>query len=175
MKASDKHVDVQEYDPAWPSRFDEERAGLLRLGNDRIAGVEHIGSTAIPGLAAKPIIDVMVGVPELLIDARLLSDLAGFGYEYFGEYGIPGRHFFRKGDPRTHHLHWVRSGGDFWEEHLLFRDYLRRHLDEARRYEELKRGLALRYAEDRDSYTASKTGFIQEVLARARRWKAGAA
>jgi GrpB-like predicted nucleotidyltransferase (UPF0157 family) len=173
MKESDRHVDIREYDPAWPSRFEEERAGLLRLFKGTIAGVEHIGSTAIPGLAAKPIIDVMVGVQELLADERLLSDLRGFGYEYFGEYGIPGRHFFRKGDPRTHHLHWVRFGGEFWEEHLLFRDYLRAHPEEARRYEELKRGLALRYVEDRRSYTASKTGFIREVLAKAQRGKSG--
>lgn len=168
MKGSDKHVEIQEYDPTWPSRFEAERSGLLTVCRDRIAGVEHIGSTAIPGLAAKPIIDLMAGAEELVVDEDLLSRLSGFGYEYFGEYGIPGRHFFRKGDPRTHHLHWVRFGGDFWEEHLLFRDHLREHLDEARRYEELKRELAVRYADDRDSYTASKTGFIRDVLARAR-------
>jgi GrpB-like predicted nucleotidyltransferase (UPF0157 family) len=113
----------------------------------------------------------MAGVSELAVDSRLLGILDGAGYEYFGEYGIPGRHFFRKGDPRTHHLHWVRKDGDFWRRQILFRDYLRAFPEEAAAYERLKRLLAAAYSTDRDRYTRAKGEFVAGVLYKAGRWR----
>ncbi|HAH05938.1 MAG TPA: GrpB family protein [Elusimicrobia bacterium] len=168
---SDKHVEVDPYDPRWPSIFESEKSALLALFGDSLQGIEHIGSTAICGLAAKPIIDLMVGARELKVDEAVLLPLRNLGYEHFGEYGIPGRHFFRKGDPRTHHLHWVQWGGDFWEKQVLFRDYMRAFPKDAEAYERLKKRLAELYRDDRTKYTQSKTEFVEAVLSKARRWR----
>lgn len=171
MTESDNLVEIDDYDPSWPQRFEEERGALLERLGDTVQDIQHIGSTAIPGCAAKPIIDLMVGVDELNVDDALTEKLKEFGYEYFGEFGIPGRHFFRKGDPRTHHLHWVRIGGDFWEHQILFREYVTAHPDELKKYVELKRQLAAKYHHDRPRYTSSKTDFIEALMTRAHDWK----
>ena len=141
---------------------------------DEAVGVEHIGSTAVPGLAAKPVIDLMAGVRELPLRRREISALARYGYEFRGEAGVPDRAFFRKftSGVRTHHLHVTVFGSEFWREHLLFRDYLRTHPGEARRYETLKRELAKTHLADRELYTAGKSGLILGLLARARAWRA---
>jgi GrpB-like predicted nucleotidyltransferase (UPF0157 family) len=168
---TDKGVELVPYDKRWPELFEAERAELMTLRAHGIKDIQHVGSTAIPGLAAKPIVDVMVGVEPLLVGQGLLDALKRLGYEYFGEYGIPGRHFFRKGDPRTHHLHWVGWGGDFWVRQVDFRDYLRAFPEEAERYERLKRDLAARFSSDRDSYTKAKTHFVEDILLKAAWWK----
>jgi GrpB-like predicted nucleotidyltransferase (UPF0157 family) len=130
--------------------------------------IQHVGSTAIPGLGAKPIIDIMVAISELADVEKCIGPLATLGYEFRGEAGIPGRLFFGKGSPRTHNLHRVEGQGDFWRDLILFRDFLRTHPDEASRYYELKRRLAARFGADREAYAEGKTGFIESVLARAR-------
>jgi len=170
---ADRVVEIVPYDKRWPELFEAERERLSSLAGPRIKDVQHVGSTAVPGLAAKSIIDVMVGVDPLLVEQGLVAALGGLGYEYFGEYGIPGRHFFRKGDPRTHHLHWVRWGGEFWTQQIDFRDYLRAFPEEAERYERLKRDLASRFSSDRPSYTQAKTHFVSDILQKAVWWKSG--
>jgi GrpB-like predicted nucleotidyltransferase (UPF0157 family) len=130
---------------------------------------EHIGSTAIPGLSAKPIVDIMIGV-RALSDARQRVDaMVALGYTYMPafEAQIPDRIFFQKGSPRTHHVHVVEKPSVFWERQLVFRDYLTAHPSVATEYAELKQRLAVRFAEDRDGYTQAKTAFVQDVLARA--------
>jgi len=169
----DQDVEIDPYDPSWPARFDKERRLLADALDIPAEHIEHIGSTAIPGLASKPLIDIMIGVGELCIDDAVISRMAELGYEYFGEFGIAGRHFFRKGHPRTHHLHWVARGGDFWEKQLLFRDYLRTHPAIVRDYENLKRIAAVKYRHDRPSYTKSKTEFVERILTEARARKDG--
>ncbi len=135
-----------------------------------------MGSTSVPGLIAKPVIDICIGLQEPPPPGEaIIVALADLGYEHRGEHGIPGRHFFRKGAPRSHHLHVVLHGNDFWVRHLLFRDYLRAHPDEAEAYADLKRLLAIRHAGDREMYTDSKGPFIAGVLERARAWRRGAA
>ena len=133
-----------------------------------VAAIEHVGSTAVPGLAAKSIIDIIVGVRELAAGDRCVHPLEGIEYEYLGEAGIPGRLYFRKGQPRTYHLHMVEHRSEFWERHLLFRDLLRERPAVAREYEALKRELAVQYRTDRLAYTEAKTPFIESALARAR-------
>lgn len=148
--------------------FAEEEERLRVAVGEHALAVEHVGSTAICGLRAKPIIDIAVAVREIADAGKCVMPLEGIGYEYRGEQGLAGRHFFGKGEPRTHHLHMVEAGSDFWRSHLLFRDYLRRHREVRERYEELKQGLAQRHEADREAYTEGKAAFIAGVLDAAR-------
>lgn len=161
-------VEVVDYNPEWEKLYQAEAARLrLALGN-LLAGLEHIGSTSVPGLAAKPIIDIMVGVHKIS-DAKACVDiLTERGYVYVPEFevSIPERRFFHRVENgrRTHHLHLVEVGSQFWKEHILFRDVLRTHEDVAEQYATLKRGLAARYREDRFGYTDAKSDFILGVM-----------
>jgi len=164
-------VVVVDYDPQWPSQYEEEKERILDGIGDVAVAIEHIGSTAVPGLGAKPIIDIMVAVPVLADAERCIEPLQGVGYEYIPEYNdlIPERRYFHKGsaEARTHHLHMVELVSDFWERQLLFRDCLRTHPEEAERYHQLKKELAAKFGADRDGYTEAKTSYIESVIARA--------
>jgi GrpB-like predicted nucleotidyltransferase (UPF0157 family) len=156
----------------WAQRFAEQRERLLALFAPAEVAVEHVGSTAVPGLAAKPIVDMMLGVRRLVdVEARIPA-LEDEGWEYVPEHEavFPERRFLARPAPRprTHHLHAVELGSAFWRDHLAFRDHLRSHPDEAAAYAELKRELAARFGRDRDGYTEAKTDFVRGVLARAR-------
>ncbi len=163
-------VIVVDYNPQWPERFAEEAGALRQAIGDGLVAIEHVGSTAIPGLAAKPIIDILVGVQTLARGEAAVPALEALGYEYRGENGIPGRLYFRKGlvqFQRTHHLHLVELGHEQWAPMLSFRDYLRTHSEEARQYEVLKRGLAVQFRDDRRAYTNGKEEFVRAVLLKA--------
>jgi GrpB-like predicted nucleotidyltransferase (UPF0157 family) len=160
-------VIVVPYDEAWPSLYLEERTRIERALGSLAEGIEHVGSTAVPGLAAKPILDIMVGVRSLRDADRCIQPLEWLSYEYRGDAGVPDRLFFGKGAPRTHHLHVAEVGGEFWVNHLAFRDYLRTHPQTAREYARLKYELADRFCADRAAYTEAKRGFILEVVRRA--------
>ncbi|MDX1534073.1 MAG: GrpB family protein [Thermoplasmata archaeon] len=166
-------VVIVPYDSDWPRRFAAE-ARLIRGQIDPyLEGVEHIGSTAVPGLASKPIIDIMPGLKALQDAQACIEPLSRIGYEYVPEYEeeLPQRRYFRKGPEtgRTHHLHMVETSSDFWRRHLLFRDYVRTHPTTAREYEALKIRLAREHGSDREGYTEGKTSFVEDVVARARR------
>jgi GrpB-like predicted nucleotidyltransferase (UPF0157 family) len=163
-------VAVVEYDPRWPARYDEERERLAAAFGDDAVVIEHIGSTAVPGLAAKPIIDILVAARRFPLVASHIAAMEALGYEHLGEYGIPGRAYFRRRSPRprTHHVHVYATGNDRIQAHLLFRDYLRAHPAEAARYADLKRELARRRL-DAVAFQSGKSAFIEELVARARR------
>jgi len=163
-------VEIAEYDPAWPEAYQRERAAIAEALVGHALAIEHVGSTAVPGLAAKPIVDIMVGLRVLSDHACCVAPLASLGYEHKGEYGIPDRHYFRKPvqGPRTHQVHMVEQGSAFWVRHLLFRDYLRANPNEAAAYDRLKRELAERFGTDLEGYTEAKTEFIRSVEAKAR-------
>ncbi|WP_434655313.1 GrpB family protein [Thermoanaerobacterium thermosaccharolyticum] len=163
-------VKIAPFCDVWKQYFEEEKELLYKLLGTDAVDIQHIGSTAVPGLSAKPIIDIMVGVKALNDGLKHVETLEKQGYEFRGEAGIPGRLFFAKGSPefRTHHLHMVEYKSDFWINHLLFRDYLIQHSDTAKEYERVKMGLAQKYEFDREAYTEGKSEFIQEVLRRAR-------
>ena len=164
-------VQIAEYDPAWPALFERERGLIAGALGDLAAAIEHVGSTAVPGLGGKPVIDMMVAVRDVFDEGqRCVAPLEGLGYEYKGELGIPGRLYFRKftDGRRSHQIHMVEHGSDLWERHILFRDYLRRHPDEARGYYELKVRRAERFGTDRLGYNEAKTEFIEAALVRAR-------
>jgi GrpB-like predicted nucleotidyltransferase (UPF0157 family) len=163
----DASVEIVPYDPAWPARFESERALLLRVLDPWLAGpITHVGSTAVPGLAAKPVIDIMAGVASLEASRDAIAALEAHGYMYY-PYRPDVMHWFCKPSPavRTHHLHLVPAGTALWTERLAFRDYLRRHPDVAQEYAALKHELAARYRFDREAYTESKGPFITRITA----------
>lgn len=159
------------YDPRWPRLFEAERERVEAAPGARAVGVEHVGSTAVPGLDAKPVVNLLVGVSSMRDAKRCVRPLEGIRYEHRGEAGIPGRLFFRKAHDgrRAYHLHVAEVGGAFWDEHLLFRDYLRAHPQTARYYARLKHELAAREGQDREAYTAAEAGFVKDVLEKTRR------
>src|SRR6476620_3077924 len=107
----------------WHRLFDEEGSLILDAIGEQVVAIEHVGSTAICGVVAKPILDIMVAIPKFEDGEKCVPAFEQLGYEYKGENGVPLRHFFGKGAPRTHHLHMVAMDGDFWMHHLLFRDH----------------------------------------------------
>lgn len=166
-------VIIVEYDPNWVFLFEQEAARIRAVVEaDLVTQIEHFGSTAVPGLAAKPIIDLLVGVRSLAEAKQVaVSQLEHLGYAYWFDNPNPRRMFFVKGlppnSPRTHHIHMVEPDSVLWER-LLFRDYLRKHSDEAAHYEQLKYNLARHFSSDREAYTMEKADYIESVMQKAR-------
>lgn len=160
-------VEIVPYDEAWPARFKAERERLESLLARWLTGcVEHVGSTAVPGLPAKPVIDMMAPVHSLEASRPAIDAITGAGYAY-APYKPDVMHWFCKPSPqyRTHHLHLVPFESPLWVQRLAFREALRRNASLAAEYAELKRSLAQRYRYDREAYTQAKTPFVQRVLA----------
>ena len=154
----------------WGELFEEEAARLRSALGGAILRVEHVGSTAVEGMEAKPLIDMLAAVESLENAGGLVPALEGMGYEHRGDGGARGRVFLAKGprSRRTHHLSLAEPTGEHWRRTLLFRDYLRAHPEAAEEYRNLKRELAREYPEDRDSYTAGKDRFIERAIEAAR-------
>ena len=167
---ADAAVELVPYDPAWPGRFraESERLGRV-LSRWLVAPVEHTGSTAVPGLVAKPVIDIMAPVSSLEASRDAIAAAATLGYLH-AAYRDDVMHWFCKPSPRhrTHHLHLVPHGSRTWSDRLLFRDRLRRDATLRRDYARLKRTLAATHRNDRDAYSAAKGPFIEGVLTEAR-------
>jgi len=166
---TDQEVHIADYDPAWPSRFEAERELLQQaIGGWVVDGIHHIGSTSVPRLAAKPVIDIMAGDADLESSRPCIEALGALQYLY-APYRADVEHWFCKPDPsyRTHHLHLVPTGSPRYRDALVLRDFLRTHYDVAAQYGELKRSLATRFRADRDAYTDAKAEFVTAVLARA--------
>ena len=165
MTSGEASVEIVPYDPSWPGRFKQEEAILRQaLAAWLVGPVEHIGSTAIPGLAAKAVIDIMAGVDTLDASRPSIAALADLGYCYF-PYRAESEHWFCKPSPafRTHHLHLIPFESRRWTEAVAFRDYLRAHSQIATEYEDLKRRLAQKYRFDREAYTEAKGPFIARI------------
>jgi GrpB-like predicted nucleotidyltransferase (UPF0157 family) len=157
---------VIEYDPAWPQTFRTLADRALTAMGDVAVGAEHVGSTAVPGLAAKPIIDLDLILRTAADIPIAVARLAALGYIHEGDRGIPGRDASRwpPGEPR-HHLYVLPADSAELRRHLAFRDYLRTHLDAARAYGDLKRAAAQQYRNDRAAYMAAKDALIKGILA----------
>jgi len=166
---SDEPVHIAHYDATWPERFERERAMLQEAIGEWVAGgVHHIGSTSVPGLDAKPIIDILVGVGDLELPPECFARLAALDYVH-APYRIGEMHWFAKPDPlhRTHHLHLVAVDSPRFGDSLLFRDQLRARPEVARDYVALKHHLAEVFKHDRDSYTQAKGEFICSTVRQA--------
>lgn len=166
--ADDDAIELSASDASWPSRFNAEAAAIRSaLGDGFVYNVHHIGSTAVTALAAKPIIDIILEVPDRAVWPSLIEPLQRLGYVHWEANPDKKKMFFVKGMPpggkgRSHHIH-VHTP-DAVEPAIRFRDYLSAHPEEMRRYEKLKRQLAAKFATDREGYTRGKDGFVQEVL-----------
>jgi len=168
----DEQVGIEPYDARWPARFAIEATAITAvIGPWITGGIHHVGSTAVPGLAAKPIIDIMVGVADLASSRPCIDLLARLDYCY-APYRAEVMHWLCKPRPsrRTHHLHLVPTGSPRFVEVLAFRDYLRAHRDAADEYEALKWDLAARHADDREAYTDGKSDLVARLTEAARRW-----
>ncbi len=173
-------ITLVDYNPQWPEQFRAEAIRIEASLGDSVVVIEHFGSTAIPGLSAKPIIDLLVAVRSLTeARTRAVPALEALGYAYWPTDPAPDRMFFVKGlvpGPRTHHVHVVdlsvshdpRLGEFTFADRLLFRDYLRAHPEEAKCYAALKRDLATRFSEDREAYTGGKTEYVYSIVQKAR-------
>lgn len=172
-----RKVEVVPYDPAWPAQAEAEIARLSAALAGLLVVVHHFGSTAVPGLCAKPIIDLLGEVTELdQVEAHNAAMIA-LGYTPLGEYGLPGRRFFpRIIDPeisaRSHHVHLYQAGHPEIRRHLVVRDYLRAHSAEAAAYGELKAQLAAQFPWDIDRYLQGKDAFVKALEQRALAWAA---
>ncbi|MFC4606849.1 GrpB family protein [Streptomyces maoxianensis] len=160
-------VHIHDYDPSWPVKFEAERAALQDcIGPWVVGDIHHVGSTAVPGLPAKPIIDILVGVDSLDYSRLCIQRVASLDYLYW-PYRSNVMHWFCKPHParRTHHLHLVPMGSRRYLDELAFRDALRAEPGLAARYAALKRDLAARFRSDREAYTEHKAPFVKGVLA----------
>ncbi|EIT86248.1 hypothetical protein A374_06601 [Fictibacillus macauensis ZFHKF-1] len=166
-----RHVHVVPYNEEWLQAFQQEKARLEAVFGSLLVDVHHIGSTSIPAMAAKPIIDLLPVVHDITEVDQYTTQMAAIGYEGRGELGLPGRRFFRKGgDERTHHVHVYEAGHEDIARHLAFRDYLRSHQEEARTYAELKQQLAAQFPHDIEQYMDGKDDWIKTTEQIALRW-----
>jgi GrpB-like predicted nucleotidyltransferase (UPF0157 family) len=160
-------VRIVPYDPRWPQLFHDIAAQVRDLLGDRIITIEHVGSTAVPGLSAKPILDILVGIADFEAARVLSTPLTQLNFEYRADEEIPDRHYFRKlaGSRRTHHLSLAEPCSRHYRNTLGFRDALRENPHLRTAYDLLKRDLAARFPADREQYLNGKTGFVLGVLA----------
>jgi GrpB-like predicted nucleotidyltransferase (UPF0157 family) len=178
-EAVKEEIEIVPYNPEWPELFSIEKQYLLyKLPSVLIKRIEHFGSTSIPGLAAKPIIDILIEVTSLEETRKIIVPvLTAEGYEYFwrpinNDDNAPHYAWFIKRDStgkRSHHIHMVEADSVLWKD-LLFRDYLREFPEAAKQYEELKLILVKKFSKDRISYTEGKTLFVSEVIEKAREY-----
>lgn len=160
-----RSIEVVDYDPAWPELFEQLRSRIWAVVNDAAVSIEHVGSTSVPNLAAKPIIDLTVVVETEAGVPLVIERLAALGYVHQGNLGIDGREAFDSPHRRpAHHLYVCARGNLGLVNHLALRDYLRTHPDAARAYGDLKRRLASQFPHDIDRYVEGKTGVILDLL-----------
>jgi GrpB-like predicted nucleotidyltransferase (UPF0157 family) len=167
-------VEVIPHNPQWRDAFETEAKHVAAALGENVVAIHHIGSTAIPNIYAKPVIDLLIEVRDITeVDGRS-SAMESLGFEVMGEFGIPGRRFFRKETwegIRTHNIHAFEAGSAQVERHLAFRDYMIAHPVDAQRYSELKRKLAEEHPQSMDGYMDGKDGFIKEMDWRAVQWR----
>ncbi|MGA5691503.1 GrpB family protein [Cytobacillus pseudoceanisediminis] len=167
----DKEITIEDYNLNWSKQFEKEKVKLKEILADKVISIEHIGSTSIEGLGAKPILDIAIGVNDLEVVSEFIEPLKQIGYEFVYHKEFPERRFFRKGQWRagTHHLHFYQFEGEHWNNQILFRNYLRNNPDVLKEYRQLKFDLAKKFRFDRVSYTENKAPFIQNVLKKAKK------
>ncbi|MFJ7931392.1 GrpB family protein [Peribacillus sp. NPDC096448] len=168
-----RKVEVVPYKKEWPKLFHDECQKLQDIFGPEMMNSYHIGSTSIPAIHAKPIIDILAVVKDVECVADFNKEMEGIGYDAMGENGMAGRRFFRKGgDERTHHIHMFQEGHEEISRHLAFRDYLLSHPDEAQKYSRLKQRLAAEFPMDIKGYVNGKNDFIKKVDEKAKDWAA---
>ncbi len=172
---SEEKIKLVDYDPSWKENFQRLKSIYLESLGDLLIKVEHVGSTAVPGLCAKPHLDVDLVIEDYSSFEEVIHALAELGYEYQGDFGIEGREAFKRKDEKvpwngsntreySHNLYVCPKDSRELRRHLTFRDHLRENEECRKRYADLKRRLARKYQDDREAYTEGKTKFIERVL-----------
>lgn len=166
-------IEVVPHDSRWRALFEREASELIEIFRAEVVAIHHVGSTAIPNISAKPIIDVLVEVRDIERIDDFNREMIDRGYLPKGEFGISGRRFFIKGneEQRSHHIHVFQVGHPAIERHLAFRDYMVAHPEEATAYSRLKEKLARKFPHDIEGYMAGKDDFIKGVDGKAQAWK----
>ncbi|USK74418.1 GrpB family protein [Peribacillus frigoritolerans] len=166
----EKPVVIENYNPNWSKEYEQEKEKIMGVLKENYIYIEHIGSTSVTGLGAKPILDIMVGVNNLDEVDKFIEPLKQIGYEFVSHKEFPERRFFRRGlwGAGTHHLHIYKFGSGHWNNNILFRNYLRTHSDVLKQYHQLKKDLAVKHYLERARYTQAKEPFIQNVLEKAK-------
>lgn len=170
-----KKVEVVPHNPRWRTVFETEAKQIATIMGENVIAIHHIGSTAIPNIYAKPVIDLLIEVKDITQVDKQTSAMESLGYEVKGEFGISGRRYFRKDNQkgiRTHQIHVFETGSAQIERHLAFRDYMLAHPANAQKYSALKRKLAEEHPHNIDGYMDGKDGFIKEMDRRAAQWRA---
>jgi GrpB-like predicted nucleotidyltransferase (UPF0157 family) len=167
----DETVSIVGYDPEWPNLFEKERAILIKALGDRIGDLQHVGSTAVGGLASKPVIDILAGLHSYPANSQLIEELERLGYEYLGEAGVLERQYLRKRSVESYNLHLVEEGSDHWEKNVLLRDYLRANSEEAMRYARHKEELMKKGVKTLLEYSYQKAKMMAEMIERAIKWR----
>ncbi|QPA32782.1 GrpB family protein [Thermaerobacillus caldiproteolyticus] len=166
-----RKVEVVSFNEGWSVMFEEEVRKMNTIFGNEIVAIYHIGSTSIPGMYAKPIIDILVEVKDIESVDHYNEQMSAIGYRAMGEHGISGRRFFCKGeDERTHHVHVFKTGSEHITRHLAFKEYMITHPKEAKAYSELKQRLAKQFPTDMKSYIEGKDPFIKETEKKALEW-----
>jgi GrpB-like predicted nucleotidyltransferase (UPF0157 family) len=166
----DEPISIADYDPLWPELFAAERDRVLSAMGDTVTRIEHFGSTAIAGMAGKPIVDLLVGVRDLQEASAGVPALEALGYENFGEIFIPGRLYLRRRGPPHFNVAITLDGGEFWNAQLMVRDYLRAHPAEASAYSAVKRATYADGAHLFSTYSQAKGPFLAALKERAQKW-----
>jgi len=169
-----RKVEVVPHDPKWREVFEIESKRVTEALGENVVAIHQIGSTAIPGIYAKPIIDLLVEVKDIVLVDGQNASMESLGYEVMGEFGMAGRRYFRKDNLegiRTHHIHTFHVGSEQVERHKAFRDYMIAHPEDAQRYSELKRRLARENPTNIDGYMEGKDEFIREMDKKAAQWR----
>jgi GrpB-like predicted nucleotidyltransferase (UPF0157 family) len=169
-----RKVEVVPHNPRWRDAFEVEARHIAVALNENVVAIHHIGSTAIPNIFAKPVIDLLVEVRDITQVDGQSSAMESLDYEVMSEFGIPSRRYFRKDNEegiRTHQIHAFESGSTEVERHLAFRDYMIAHPGDAQRYSELKRKLAEEHPQSMDGYMDGKDSFIKEMDWKAAQWR----
>ena len=170
-----RRIEVVPHDPKWQNLFEAEAQKVTVALSKNVVSIHHIGSTSIPNIYAKPIIDLLVEVKKIGLVDEQTAPMELLGYEAMGEFGIAGRRYFRKDNQasvRTHHVHVFTAASDEVKRHLAFRDYMIAHPEGAQEYSELKRKLARQHPTNIDRYMDGKDGFIKAIDKKAQKWEA---
>ncbi len=167
-------VEVVPHNPQWKKEFVTESQKIRLALAENLVSIHHIGSTAIPNIYAKPIIDFLVEVKDIKMIARQTTAMKKLGYEAMGEFGLIGRRYFRKESLpgiRTHHVHIYQTDSSEIKRHLAFRDYLMAHPEDAEKYSQLKQKLAQKYPDDIEGYMDGKHEFVKRIESKAIQWQ----
>ena len=167
-------VEVVPYNPQWKQEFNSESQKIQKILADNVVIIHHIGSTAIPNIYAKPVIDFLIEVKNINLISQQTLAMEKLGYEAMGEFGLVGRRYFRKENPsgiRTHHVHIYQTNSPEIKRHLAFRDYMLAHTQDAEQYSQLKQELARKYPNDIESYMDSKDEFVKRMEKKAIQWQ----